>query len=118
MKKIFDRNGKKLKPSKVLAVFVVYEVLREKLNSQWATTVGTDWSEIKKKKHEEETEEKGTNGRRNEEEKTGGEKKHIHFRIMFPVLTKWSAISGDRRKFNSVFILSREGRGNQGQLSC
>lgn len=72
MKKIFDRNGKKLKPSKV---FVVYEVLREKLNSRWATTVGTDWSEIKKKKkHEEETEEKGTNGRRNEEEKTGGEK--------------------------------------------
>lgn len=45
-------------------------------------------------------------------------KKHIHFRVMFPVLTKWSAISGDRRKFNSVFILSREGRGNQGQLSC
>lgn len=33
-------------------------------------------------------------------------------------VTKWSAISGDRRKFNSVFILSREGRGNQGQLSC
>lgn len=24
---------------------------------------------------------------------------------MFPVLSKWSAISGDRRKFNSVFIL-------------
>lgn len=46
------------------------------------------------------------------------EKKHIHFRVMFPVLTKWSAISGDRRKFNSVFILSREGRGNQGQVSC
>lgn len=46
------------------------------------------------------------------------QKKHIHFRVMFPVLTKWSAISGDRRKFNSVFILSREGRGNQGQVSC
>lgn len=112
LKKIF-RNGKKLKLSKLLALSVV---CGEKLNSP----AGIGWSEIKNKKKNAKRK-KPKRGERMEEETNRerlSEKKHIHFRVMFPVLTKWSAISGDRRKFNSVFILSREGRGNQGQVSC
>lgn len=95
-----------MKPSKPLLLFT-RSCPREKLKIHGEQHRG--WNRLvrdkKRKKEKNHEEKRGANGRRNEERKDSLRKKHIHFRVMFPVLSKWSAISGDRRKFNSVFIL-------------